>query len=98
MSSESQTRLLNGETHHHTGSNETLKVWDKQLQKVKENPDFHGDNLLADKQTKWTSWWYDLLRVFTPKNAPEVLKVAMVGIQQKRIDVCIHPLALQSLY
>ncbi|KAL6712910.1 hypothetical protein ACLMJK_009465 [Lecanora helva] len=77
MSLDSSTPLI------HSTKDDDLN---KRLDKASANAEFHGDNLLADKQRPQTKWWLDLYKIFTFNNAPEILKVAVLGLQGKGLD------------
>lgn len=61
--------------------------WDKSLKSAQGVAEFHGDQLLADKQTKLTGILSDLWKVLTPRNAPEVATVAFKMLSGKGLDV-----------
>ena len=48
---------------------------------------FHGDDLLADKQTVMTGLWDDLRSVFTQKNASSIGTVAWDKLTGKEVEV-----------
>ncbi|KAL8865218.1 MAG: hypothetical protein Q9174_007007, partial [Haloplaca sp. 1 TL-2023] len=60
--------------------------WDRKLRAAKEYENFHGDELLADKQSKPTGMMSDLWKILTPQNAPEVLKVAYKSLSGQGLD------------
>ena len=66
-----------------------LDRYNERLQRINEDPNFHGDVLLADKHVKLTGIWYDLWRVFTPKNAPEIFKVIVEKLRHQAPNVCL---------
>lgn len=64
-----------------------LEEWDKRLKHTAEDPEFHGDSLLADKQVKLTGLLADIFRVVTPKNVPEILHIVVAKIRGQPTDV-----------
>ena len=71
---------------------ESLKA-KKSSTEMREIEEFHGDTLLADKPTKLTGIWYDLWKILTPKNAPEVFKVAIKALSGQGLDVRQHQIS-----
>ncbi|KAL8813523.1 MAG: hypothetical protein Q9200_000197 [Gallowayella weberi] len=68
-------------------SRNPMDQWDKSLKLAQGMEIFHGDELLADKRTSLTGIWYDLWKVLTPSNAPEIAKVATKLMFGKGLDV-----------
>ena len=87
MSFDTVSPLMNGRPAGNGKAKDQLQAWNDRLSKIQENPKFHGDELLADKQIKLTGIWNDLFRILTPKNAPEVVKVAIKGFSGGGLDV-----------
>ena len=54
------------------------------------DPEFHGDNLIADKQIVATSLWYDLSKVFGYQNASKIATIIWKGLTGKGLDVSLH--------
>lgn len=61
--------------------------WDKSLSLAPSTAEFHGDKLLADKHPKLIGIWYDLWKILSPSNFPEVAKVATKLMFRKGLDV-----------
>ena len=93
MSFDSVRPIMNGRSAGRSQSKITLDKLDESLKATKspaemqKNAEFHGDKLLADKQTKLTGILSDLWKVLTPQNAPEVLKVAIKALSGQGLDV-----------
>ena len=91
MAPTDQRPLLNGspgQNKRPVDSKTAFEAWNKKLKLATNYGQFHGDQLLADKHRKQSGLWWDLLRVFSPSNAPEVLKVAVFGLTGRGLDVC----------
>ncbi|KAL8697068.1 MAG: hypothetical protein Q9224_002486 [Gallowayella concinna] len=87
MSFDSVWPLMNG---HPTGKGQPkdpMHEWDKSLRLAHGMENFHGNELLADKQTRLSGIWYDLWKVLSPSNAPEIAKVATKLMFGKGLDV-----------
>ena len=69
------------------GKDDLCEHWNKKLKVASKYSQFHGDQLLADKQRKQTGYFNDISRVLTLKNLPDILKVAYVALRGKGIDV-----------
>lgn len=64
-----------------------MMEWNTDLRSIQKDPDFHGDRLLADKQSNLTGFLYDLWKVSSLQNAPQVAKIAIKGLSGKGLDV-----------
>ena len=88
MASESRTQL-NGRA---VGDTSDIFVkLNENLQKATDNAEsheFHGDDLIADKETKLTGKWNDVANVFTYKNAKQLGTVAWKKLSLQGLDVC----------
>ncbi|KAL8966247.1 MAG: hypothetical protein Q9183_003455, partial [Haloplaca sp. 2 TL-2023] len=61
--------------------------WDKRLRAAQEDHSFHGDELLADKQSKPTGKINDLSKVATVRNIPEAIKVGYKYLSGQGLDI-----------
>ena len=78
---------MNGHAADNRGLEKLMKEWNIDLRSVQKDPDFHGDRLLADKQSNPTGLFYDLWKVSSLQNAPQVAKVAIKRLSGKGLDV-----------
>ncbi|KAL8992733.1 MAG: hypothetical protein Q9169_006885, partial [Polycauliona sp. 2 TL-2023] len=78
---------MNGHTNKNGPPKDLMEQWDKSLRNAQAVAEFHGDSLLTDKQTKLTGIWYDLWKVLSPRNAPEITKIATKMLLGRGLDV-----------
>ena len=91
MSFESQLPLVNGHTNGRTiKSGRTVKELNNELEIAAKNyqPEFHGDELLGDKQTLPTGTLLDIRDVFTWGNAKQIWMVLSKLVAGQGLDVC----------
>ena len=91
MSFDSQTPLVNGHTNGRTiNSGKTVKDLNSELDIAAKNyqSEFHGDELLGDKQTLPTGTLLDIRDVFTWGNAKEIWVVLSKWATGQGLDVC----------
>lgn len=79
--------LMNGRAHSNGTAKESVEEWDTRLREAKNNGEFHGDKLIADKITDLSGLPSDLFKIFTLKNAPEIFKVAKKYFAGSGLDV-----------
>ncbi|KAK3364554.1 hypothetical protein B0T25DRAFT_576792 [Lasiosphaeria hispida] len=60
---------------------------DKQLAGMVYNPGFHGDALIGNKHVKMLGYFDDFRKIFTFKNAPEILKVIKLYLQGQGLNM-----------
>ena len=60
-----------------------------ELKKSKYVAEFHGDELLADKQNMMTGAWTDMRDVLTLENAKDIGKVGWRMLRGKGVDVSL---------
>ena len=94
MSSESQRPMMDGSTNGHAKgrtvkSGKTVEECNSELVTAakKYQPEFHGDELLGDKQIVPTGVWLDFIRVFTPGNAKQIWEVLLKYVFRHELDV-----------
>ena len=91
MSTESQVSLVNGHTNSRTiNSGRAVKDLNSELEIAAKNyrPEFHGDELLGDKQTLPTGTLLDIRDVFTWGNAKQIWEVLSKMVAGQGLDVC----------
>lgn len=94
MSSESQRHLVNGNTNGHANgrtvkSGKTVEELNSELGAAAKNyqPEFHGDELLGDKQIVPTGTLLDIRDVFTWGNAKQIWEVLSKMVTGHGLDV-----------
>ena len=96
MSFDSVRPIMNGRAAANSQSKMTMEKLDESLKatkspaEIQKMAEFHGDTLLADKQTKLTGILSDLWKVLTPQNAPSVITVAIKALSGQGLDVRQH--------
>ena len=105
MSSESQTKLVKGQHHHHLVTDEiqvscgskVVQEHDAELAASLPNSQFHGDTSLADEHIETTSKWSDVGKVVLPPqnwwSIGEVLK-KYFSTNPHELDVRDSPLGV----
>ncbi|KAL8706501.1 MAG: hypothetical protein Q9201_000433 [Fulgogasparrea decipioides] len=84
---------MNGRPAGNSQSKNPIDEWNKSLKaaqsdaKLRQTAEFHGDKLLADKQTKLTGLLSDMRKVLNLQNAPQVLKIAVKGLSGQGLDI-----------
>ena len=94
MSSESQRPLVHGHTNGHANgrtikSGQTVEELNSELGAAAKNyrAEFHGDQLLGDKQIVPTGTWLDIRDVMTWGNAKQIWEVLSKMMTGQGLDV-----------